>query len=768
MSVLNAKFGVGAPLRRLEDTAFITGRGSYVDDLAPEGMLHGYVLRSPVAHGTFSLNGLEAARSAPGVHLVLTGDDLGSLEPMPCIALAPQTDGSPIDVPPYDLLCRGIVRHVGDAIAFIVAETKAQAQEASEYLELDFNQIDAVVDADAALADGAPLVWSDRSSNVAFESSIGDKDQVDAIFARAHQIAELELVNNRLVSNYMETRGILAEIEPETGRYVATIGTQGVHGAQRVLSRVLGIEPGQLRVVTPDVGGGFGTKAVMYREYPLTLYAAHLLQKPVKWVGERTEHFLSCAQGRDNIVTASLAMDENGRFLALRVDLRANMGAYFSQLAPIVPWLGISMSTGVYDIPAVDVRLRGVFTHTVPVDAYRGAGRPEAAYVIERLVDEAARVTGLDRRDIRALNFIQPEALPYKTQGGRTYDTGEFAAHLEAGTRAADWDGFADRQADARANGKYRGIGLATYIEACAFAGSEEARVRLDPDGGFSILIGTQSNGQGHATAYAQVAAPHFDVAPDQFRLVQGDTDQIARGGGTGGSRSIPLGAASVDEASKVLVEKLKTLASDLLEASAGDLELSGGHVRVVGTDRSVSLVEVAAKAQVDDDLLGIGEFKQGEATYPNGTHVCEVEIDPDTGETRIERYTIVDDFGVVVNPLLLAGQIHGGVVQGIGQALYEHVVYDETGQLLTASLMDYALPKAGDLPMVDFETRNIPSKVNAMGIKGAGEAGTIGACPAVMNAVVHALSEGAGVTHFDMPATPLRVWSVLQSAKEA
>ncbi|WP_350334892.1 xanthine dehydrogenase family protein molybdopterin-binding subunit [Coralliovum pocilloporae] len=767
MTVVNAKFGVGAPVRRLEDPALLTGQGRFVDDVAPDNCLHAYVLRSPVAHARFRLDGLKEARSAPGVHLVLTADDLDGLSPLLCTALAPQVDRSPIDVPPYDILCRDIVRHVGDALAFIVAETKLQARDASELIEFDFDDMDAVVDVDAALQSDAPCIWAGRETNLAFESGLGDPTATDEAFAGAHQVARLEIVNNRLVTNYMETRGIVAEYDADTDQFTATLGTQGVHNIRILLSRVMGIDKTQLRVITPDVGGGFGTKAVMYREYPLSLFAARALGRPVKWVGERTEHFLGCAQGRDNLATAELALDGEGHFLGLRIDLRANMGAYLSQLAPIVPWIGISMSTGVYDIPALHVRLRGVFTNTVPVDAYRGAGRPEAAYLIERLVDEAARVAGLDPREIRRRNFIQPEALPYKTQGGRTYDTGEFSAHLEQTCNGADWDGFTARREQSRAQGKYRGIGLATYVEACAFAGSEEAQIRLERGGNFTILIGTQSNGQGHATAYAQVAAAHFGLSPDRFRVVQGDTAQIRRGGGTGGSRSIPLGAVSVDEAGKALVEKLKTLASDMLEASVSDLDVSDGEIRIVGTDRSVSLAEIAAKAETPDELLGVGEFKQTDATYPNGTHVCEVEIDPATGHTEVLRYTIVDDFGVVVNPLLLAGQVHGGVVQGIGQALYEHVVYDETGQLLTASLMDYALPKAADLPMIDFETRNIPSTINAMGIKGAGEAGTIGACPAVMNAVIDALSDGCGITDFHMPATPGRVWEAIREATQ-
>jgi carbon-monoxide dehydrogenase large subunit len=481
-------------------------------------------------------------------------------------------------------------------------------------------------------------------------------------------------------------------------------------------------------------------------------------------VCERSEHFVADAHGRDNLAVAEVAMDADGRFLALKVDLIAAMGAYLHQYGPFIPYLGLTMSTGLYDIPALHAVLKGVYTHTVPTDAYRGAGRPEAAYLLERLVDKAAAEMDLSPAEIRRRNFIATEALPYTTPTGRMYDTGEFAAHMDKALAAADWDGFEARARASAEAGKYRGIGMATYVEACAFAGSEEATVELGLDGSLTLLIGTQSNGQGHATAYGQIIAEQFGVDLDKVTTIQGDTDRVRKGGGTGGSRSIPIGLPSVLEASKSLVKKVKDLAADKLETGVEDLELMDGSVRVVGTDRAVTLAEIAAGT--GEPLAAREAVKQAEATYPNGTHICEVEIDPDTGETRIVDYVIVDDFGVTVNPLLLAGQVHGGVVQAIGQALMEHTVYDADGQLISASFLDYQMPRAADIPDIRFETRNVPSTTNALGIKGAGEAGTIGACPAVMNAVNDALRRGAGVAQIDMPATPSRIWEAIAAAR--
>jgi len=765
MNVMTPKFGLGASVLRKEDGAFIRGEGHYTDDETREGLLHAAVVRSPHAHARFTIGDLEAARNAPGVRMVLTHADIAELGEVPCLASPKQVGGDPFQPHDAPVLCRDTVRHVGDAVAFVVAETAIQARDAAELIEIDYDVLDAVPDLAAAKA-GNVLAWDDRDGNIAGHMHEGDREKTEAAFAQAAHVTTLDLVQNRLVCNYMEVRSSVGEYDAESERYTLTTGSQGVHGMRDTLAaRVLKVGPEKIRVVTRDVGGGFGTKAFLYREHALVLVAAQRLGRPVKWTADRTEHFVTDAHGRDNIVTGSMAMDAEGRFLALKVDLHANLGAYASQFGPMIPWFGMSMATGLYDIPAIDVDCHLYYSNTVPVDAYRGAGRPEAAYLIERLVDECAIELGLGRDEIRKRNFIRSDQLPYRTPIGRLYDTGDFAGHLDAGLRRANWASFETRREAARKNGKLRGIGFATYVEACAFPGSEPAYVELTHEGRIELKIGTQTNGQGHATAYAQFVAEALKLDYDRIDVRQGDTDETPTGGGTGGSRSIPLGAVSVRRASQSLAEKLKKLAADELEAAATDIELEGGEARIVGTDRAIDFAALAAAAKSDDDRKAVGEFKQDEATYPNGTHVCEVEIDPETGMTELLSYTICDDFGVTVNPILLAGQIHGGVAQGIGQALIENAVYDETGQLVTASFMDYAMPRAWDFPYFDFQTRNVPSTTNALGIKGAGEAGTIGAAPAVMNAVVDALRP-AGVTHIDMPATPLRVWEALQAAR--
>ena len=767
MNVMTPKFGLGASVLRKEDDAFIRGEGHYTDDETRAGLLHAAVVRSPHAHARFTIGDLEAARSAPGVRMVLTHADIADLGEVPCLASPKQVGGEPFQPHDAPVLCRDTVRHVGDAVAFVVAETAIQARDAAELVEIDYDVLDAVPDLAAAKA-GHVLAWGDRDGNIAGHMHEGDREKTDAAFAQAAHVTTLDLVQNRLVCNYMEVRSSVGEYDAASERYTLTTGSQGVHGMRDTLAaRVLKVGKDKIRVVTRDVGGGFGTKAFLYREHALVLVAAQRLGQPVKWTADRTEHFVTDAHGRDNIVTGSMAMDADGRFLALKIDLHANLGAYASQFGPMIPWFGMSMATGLYDIPAIDVDCHLYYSNTVPVDAYRGAGRPEAAYLIERLVDECAIELGLGRDEIRKRNFIRSDQLPYRTPIGRLYDTGDFAGHLDAGLRRANWGSFETRREAARKNGKLRGIGFATYVEACAFPGSEPAYVELTHEGRIELKIGTQTNGQGHATAYAQFVAEALKLDYDRIDVRQGDTDETPTGGGTGGSRSIPLGAVSVRRASQSLAEKLKKLAADELEAAATDIELEGGEARIVGTDRAIDFAALAAAAKSDDDRKAVGEFKQDEATYPNGTHVCEVEIDPETGMTELLSYTICDDFGVTVNPILLAGQIHGGVAQGIGQALIENAVYDETGQLVTASFMDYAMPRAWDLPMFDFKTRNVPSTTNALGIKGAGEAGTIGAAPSVMNAVADALRP-AGVDHIDMPATPSRVWQALQDGSTA
>ncbi|MDZ7601644.1 MAG: xanthine dehydrogenase family protein molybdopterin-binding subunit, partial [Hoeflea sp.] len=691
MNIATPKFGVGASALRKEDPKLVRGEGAFTDDIRAEGELRGFVLRSAHAAARFVINDLSAARDAPGVHLVLTAADVAHLGPVLCQTALKQPDGTRHALKHTPLLCDGEVRHVGDAVAFIVADTLAEAQDASELIDIDWEFGDAHTDPPTALDEGAPLVWPDLGTNQAFLYRVGDAAATDAAFAGADHVTTISFINNRLVSNYLETRACLAEWDDVAKKFTLTLGSQGVHSIRKTLANdVFRMDLEDFRVVTRDVGGGFGTKSFNYREYPLSLEAARRLCRPVKWVCDRTEHFLADAHGRDHRVTAALAMDRDGRILGLKIDILANMGGYLSQFGPYVPTFGGSMATGVYDIQKLDFKLRGVYTHTTPVDAYRGAGRPEAAFLIERLIDAAARELGIPVEELRRKNFIRPEQFPYLTPGGRNYDVGEFDGHMTRALVKADFAGFPDRVREAESRGRLRGFGTAVYIEACAFAGSEPAKLTLDPDGGITLYIGTQTNGQGHATAYSQFVADHIGIDFDKITVRQGDTNELAKGGGTGGSRSIPLGGVSVSAASAVLAEKMKKIAADELEASAADIELVDGSARIVGTDRVMSYADLARAAKSREDLTGDADVVQDEATYPNGTHVCELEIDPETGQIEILRYTIVDDFGVIVNPILLAGQVHGGVVQGIGQALTEDAIYGDDGQLLTASFMDY------------------------------------------------------------------------------
>jgi aerobic carbon-monoxide dehydrogenase large subunit len=762
--IATPKFGVGAPLRRKEDAPLITGQGIYTADYTPEGCLHGYVVRSAMAHAKISVENADEIREMDGIHLVLTGAEVDG-KTMPTLALLKQADGSNFKLPPQPVLCSDEVRYVGDAIAFIVADDINIAKNAAEMLEVDYDPLDVVVGIENALAPDAVKVWPEFDTNVAFTYGQGDESKTDDAFGKADKVVSIELVNNRIVANYLELRGCVAEFEQAQERFKLTVGTQGGHGLRDTICDILDLDKDKLQVITPEVGGGFGTKIFCYREYPLAMIAARQLGIPVRWDGERMDHFVTDAHGRDNLSTAELALDADSRILGLKVHVKAAMGAYLHQFGPFIPWIGVTMSPGLYDIPAVFAKVEGVYMNTVPTDAFRGAGRPEAAYLIERLIEKAGEETGLGSIEIRKRNFIKKEQLPYTTQMDRLYDTGDFAGHLDKALEVSDWEGFKARQEKSASDGKYRGIGLCTYIEACAFPGSEEATLELSSEGNLTLLIGTQTNGQGHATAYSQVVAEKFGITIEDVEVIQGDTDRVRKGGGTGGSRSIPIGLPSVRDASNTLVKKVKELAADRLEAGIEDLELESGVVRVVGTDQQVTLAEISAGA--GEPLSAREEVEQTECTYPNGTHICEVEVDPDTGDVSIESYVIVDDFGVTVNPLLLAGQVHGGAASALSQAMCERTVYDEDGQLLTASLLDYQMIRADDLPPIHFETRNIPSTTNAMGIKGAGEAGTIGGCASIMNAIQMAARDGAGVTDaIDMPATPHRVWEALQAVK--
>ncbi len=763
---MTMKFGIGQALTRKEDDPLLRGAGRYVADVAPAATLHAVMLRSPHAHARFSIHDLERVRAMPGVRLVLTAAEVAELGPLPTPGVIPDVE---IKIPVYPILAKDVVRHVGDAVAFVVADSLAAAKDAAEAIAVDWQPLPHVIGAVEALSPGAPQVWADRPGNLAFETELGDADATRAAFARAARTVALTVVNQRLVTNYMDTRGVIAEYDGE--RYTLTLGSQGSHIIRDIIcGQVLKLPLDRMRVITPDVGGGFGTKLFPYRECALAAVAAERLRRPVKWICDRSEHFLGDSHGRDNISAARLAVDDKGKFLALALDIVADMGAYLSCYAPYIPWLGAGMATGAYDIPVAHVRLRAAYTNTVPVDAYRGAGRPEASYLIERLVDAAARDLDVAPDALRRKNLIKPKALPYTTPTGKVYNSGDFAACMTRAQEIADWDGFAKRAAQSRRAGKLRGIGIASYIEACGNNGPETANVQLDRDGGVTVLIGSQSTGQGHATSYAQLVAERLDLPPDRVRVVQGDTDRIASGAGTGGSSSIPVGGVAVDRATKTLAEQLKQLAADVLEAAETDLEIADATVRVAGTDRAISFADLAVHPRAKpENLRATNEFGTEPPTFPNGTHIAEVEVDSDTGATAILNYVVVDDFGVTLNPLLLAGQVHGGAVQGIGQALMEDTVYDPaSGQLLSASFMDYAMPRAADAPDFVFETRNVPCKNNPLGFKGAGEAGAIGSCPSVMNAVLDALWRAYKIRHIDMPATPQKVWAAIAASRGA
>src|SRR3984957_387253 len=756
------KFGVGQSVLRKEDDALIRGNGRYTDDHAPQATLHALVLRSPHAHAKFTISA-SRARGLPGVAAILTAEDVKDLGGLPCLF---NLEVNPFKAPPYAILAQGVVRHVGDAVAFVVAETVDQARDAIEAIEVEWTQLAAVVGVANAVKKGAPQVWPEHAGNVLFDVPLGDKKATEAAFAKAHAVAEISVVNPRVVTNFMETRAVVCEYDAKRDHLTLTIGSQGSHRLREVLcGMVLKIPVEKLRVICPDVGGGFGTKLFPYREYALVAVAARKLRKTVKWTADRADHFTGDAQGRDNVTTARMALAEDGKFLGMEVDLMGDMGAYLSTFGPYIPHGGAGMLPGLYDIQAFHCRVRTVFTHTVPVDAYRGAGRPEAAYVVERLVDASARKLDMSPDAIRRKNFIAPRAMPYKTATGKVYDSGDFTAHMKRAMEVANWKELPKRAKSAKKQGLVRGIGLATYVEVCGTMGEETAKVQLDPNGDVSILIGTQSSGQGHQTAYAQLIAEQFGLSPDRVHVFQGDTDQIATGLGTGGSASIPTGGVSVERAPRELGTSLREIAAEALETSASDLEINEGTVRIAGTDRSVSFADLAKRPGVDPAKLNASAtFTAADGTYPNGTHLAEVEIDPATGIIKIVNYVIVDDFGVTLNPLLLAGQVHGGAMQGIGQALMEQGVYNPgDGQLVTGTFMDYALPRAADGPSFQFETHNVPCKTNPLGVKGAGEAGAIGSWPAVVNAIIEGLWREYKIDHVDMPATPERIWIAIR-----
>ena len=770
------QFGVGQGLRRLEDVRLLTGQGSYSDDVSAPGQVYGALVRSPYAHAEILSIDSAEAEAAPGVVAVYTADDLSAdgIGDIPLMTPIPGRDGKVGPTPPNPVLARGRVRHVGDPVAFVVAETPHQARDAVERVLVDYRELPAVTDTAEAQKPEAPQVWDEAPGNLCLDWEMGDAEATEAVFREAAHVTRLRLVNTRVVVNSMEPRVAVAVCEGGGGGGTLTTPSQGWGRLRAQLAeQVFKIAPEQIRILTPEVGGGFGMKIFLYSEQVMVMYAARKLGRPVRWTSERSEAFLSDTQGRDHVTEAELALDAEGKMLAIRVLTTANLGAYLSNFSTFIPTgAGAPMLCGLYTLKQVYNRVACVFTNTVPVDAYRGAGRPEAAYVVERLVDAAAQELKIAPEALRRRNFIPASALPYETVTGFVYDSGEFERLMDEALRLADQPGFAARQAEAHARGRLRGMGIASYAECCGGVGMEDARMRLDADGGLTLIVGTQTNGQGHATAYAQLLAERFGLAPEMIRTSQGDSDDLPDAGGTGGSRSLLMGGMAIQGAAERAVEKMKAVAGHLLEAAPADIELDAGAFRIVGTDRRISLKDVAGASHGGDlppDLAGpIDEHHHvgtPPMTYPNGCHVCELEVDPETGVVEVQRYVIADDFGRLVNPLLVAGQVHGGTAQGLGQALLEHTVYDrESGQLLSGSLMDYCLPRADDLPEIDLHLFEVPCTTNPLGVKGAGEAGAIGAPPAIINALVDALRP-LGVTHIDMPATPERVWQAIRNA---
>jgi len=783
--------GIGARVLRKEDRRFLTGAGHYTDDIQRPGQTYLHIVRSPHAHARIRAIRAEAARAAPGVLAVLTGAELAAekIGNIPTGWLIHSKDGSPMVEPPHPALAFDRVRHVGDQVALVVAETKDQAREAAALVEVDYEELPAVATVVKAIAPGAPLVWDQAKGNTCFDWHVGDRAATEAAFAKAHQVVKLDLVNNRIIPNAIEPRAAIGEYDRATDDYTLTTTSQNPHLTRLLLSAFsFGVPEHKLRVFAPDVGGGFGSKIHHYAEELLVLWAARKVGRPVKWTAQRSESFMSDAHGRDHVTHAELAVDRDGRFLGLHVKEVVNLGAYLSTLSTVTPtYLHGILYAGCYKTPAIYVEVRAVFTNTVPVDAVRGAGRPEATFVLERLVDLAARELGIDRVEIRRRNFI--DTFPYQTPVALQYDSGNYFATLDAALDKAGWASFEARRAEARKRGKLRGIGLSTYLEACgaapsALAGAlgaraglyESASVRVHPTGSVTVFTGSHSHGQGHETTFAQITADQLGVPLDKVEVVHGDTARIPFGMGTYGSRSLVVGGSAVAKAAEKIVAKGRKIAAHLLEAGEEDVEFKDGKFVVVGTDRSKSLGEVAFAAYVPHNYPaglepGLEEnafYDPKNFTFPAGCHVCEVEIDPDTGVVQIEKFTITDDVGTVINPLIVDGQIHGGVTHGIGQALLEACLYDEeNGQLLSGSYLSYTMPRASDVPSYDVSTEAATQCAhNPLGAKGVGEVGSIGAPPAVINAIVDALAH-LGVKHVDMPATPERVWRVIRAAKK-
>jgi aerobic carbon-monoxide dehydrogenase large subunit len=772
------KFGIGQSVARVEDRKFLEGRGQYVDDIPLPNQVWSFVLRSP--HASARILGIEtgAAKKAAGVLLVLTGTDLeaSGVKPAAC-GVSPMAFGGapPLHWPKQPALAVGAVRHVGEPVAFVVAETRLQAENAAELIAVDYEEGPSVVATECALEAGAPKVWSEARDNLCFVIKRGDEALVARAFEAAAHKVSLDLIINRVAPSSIEPRASAAAVEAGTGRITLYSSSQNPHGLRSGLAAVLGLPELQLRVISPDIGGGFGAKNNVFPEDVLVAHAARLLRRPVRWTSTRAEAMLADQHGRDMICRAELALDKDGKFLALRADSIYALGAYLASSAPVPAAIGSMMYIGTYVIPAVYVHAQGVFTNTASTGPYRGAGRPEAIYVIERLIDTAARECQFDPVELRRKNFVTSAQMPFQSPLGPVYDSGEFEAVMEKCLAAADWNGFAARKTDSERRGKRRGRGLAYFIETSAIF-NDRMELRFDPGGTLTLLAGTHNHGQGHETTYRQMLSEWLGIEPSRILMIQGDTDAVSFGRGTYASRSMSIGGSALLDASNKIIELAKKIAGSLLEAASEDIELADGHFTVAGTDKRIGWTQVVQASYIPmgpfaangPGLMAAGTFAPKGFNFPNGCHVVEVEVDTETGEVRIDRYCAVDDSGVIINPLLYAGQIHGGIGQGLGQALLEDHLYDrDGGQLLTGSFMDYAMPRASDMPQFELDHYDVRCKTNPLGVKGGGESGTVGALPAIVNATVDALA-ALGVRDIRMPLTPQRVWRAASSLRRS
>ncbi|CAN5764846.1 xanthine dehydrogenase family protein molybdopterin-binding subunit [soil metagenome] len=766
------KFGIGQPVPRQEDPTLLRGQGLYTDDLYLPNQAYCVMVRSQMAHGVIKGIDTAEARTMPGVLGIWTGADLNEAGygPLKTLIPVPNRDGTPMKTPTRHSLATDKVRFVGDPVAFVVAETLAQAKDAAEAVLVDIDMLPAVTDAREATKPGAPIVFDEAPGNICVDYYHGETAKVAEAFAKAAHVARLSLISNRIVVCAMEPRSAIGEYDAASDRYILRAGNQGAFGLKHQMADLLQIKPAQMRILTGNVGGSFGMKGSPYPEYAGLFHASKLLGRPVKWTDERSGSFLSDQHGRDHDFDGELALDKDGMFLAVRLNGFANVGAYLANVGPLMGSMGVTRNlAAIYRTPLIEVETKVAFTHTSPIGAYRGAGRPEANYFMERLIDTAAREMGIDSVEMRRRNHIRPDEMPYKTASGTTYDSGEFTALLDKALQFADVAGFAVRKQESKARGKLRGLGIGDYLEVTAPPMKEMGGIRFEPNGDVSIITGTLDYGQGHWSAFAQVLTEKLGVPFQRIKLLQGDSDLLIAGGGTGGSKSIMASGAAIIEASDKVIDKGKQIAGVALEASAADIEFQLGRFTIVGTDRGIDIMELADRLRrgslklpegVPDTLDVSHVHEAAPSAFPNGAHVAEVEIDPDTGWVEVVKYAMVSDFGTVINPLLVEGQSHGGVVQGIGQALFERTVYDQDGQFLTGSFTDYALPRASDLPSFSMDYHSVPAKTNLLGAKGCGEAGCAGSLPSVMNAIVDAL----GGKHINMPATPERVWEALNS----